>query len=69
MMGNLVVQVSRIHLRLEGDLGTPALPDPFAAGVTLESLAVHTVDESGGVAFLVKGLAARAYTRPLFSST
>jgi hypothetical protein len=60
ILGNLVVQVSRIHLRLEGDLGTPTTgPDPFAAGVTLQSLEVQSVDETGKVAFQVKGLAER----------
>ena len=59
ILGNLVINVSRIHLRLEGDLGVPGAPDSFAAGVTLESLAVHTVDAAGAETFLVNGLADR----------
>ena len=68
VLGNLIVQVSRIHLRLEGDLGDGAPTDPsasagaantFATGVTLESLELQTVDEVGEATFQVKGLAER----------
>ena len=62
ILGNLEVTVSRIHLRLEGDLAapdSPSGPDPFALGVTLETLALHTVDENGDPTFSSKGLAER----------
>ena len=67
VLGNLEVNISKIHVRLEGDLAAAAKdtsnssskPDCFAAGVTLESLNVNTVDASGTAAFSVGGLAER----------
>ena len=62
ILGNLEVTISRIHLRLEGDLSapdSPSPPDPFALGVTLETLALHSVDENGDPTFSSKGLAER----------
>ena len=73
VLGNLEVNISKIHVRLEGDLAAAAKDyasisssnssskpdDCFAAGVTLESLTVNTVDASGTAAFSVGGLAER----------
>ena len=67
VLGNLEVNISKIHVRLEGDLAAAAKdtsnssskPDCFAAGVTLESLNVNTVDASGTAAFSVGGLSER----------
>ena len=67
VLGNLEVNISKIHVRLEGDLAAAAKDDRsqissadcFAAGVTLESLTVNTVDASGTAAFSVGGLAER----------
>ena len=66
VLGNLEVNISKIHVRLEGDLAAAAKDDAsnssadcFAAGVTLESLTVNTVDASGTAAFSVGGLAER----------
>ena len=72
ILGNLEVRVTRIHLRLEDDLGgadgadgagcaseASSASNPFAAGVTLESLSVSTVDADGAESFSVKGLAER----------
>ena len=66
VLGNLEVNISKIHVRLEGDLAAATKDDAsnssadcFAAGVTLESLTVNTVDASGTAAFSVGGLAER----------
>ena len=76
VLGNLEVSISKIHVRLEGDLvetgsgkrtSASCADDPssssedkrFAAGATLESLVINTVDASGAPAFTVGGLAER----------
>ena len=77
VLGNLEVSISKIHVRLEGDLvetgsgkrsagascaSTPRANESnerFAAGATLESLVINTVDASGAAAFTVGGLAER----------
>ena len=77
VLGNLEVSISKIHVRLEGDLvetgsgkrsagascaSTPRANESnerFAAGATLESLVINTVDATGAAAFSVGGLAER----------
>ena len=83
VLGNLEVSISKIHVRLEGDLvetgsgnrpaggasradhrasssgSTDSRGERFAAGATLESLVINTVDASGAAAFTVGGLAER----------
>ena len=82
VLGNLEVSISKIHVRLEGDLvetgsgkrsgnagaasaGCASTPranesnERFAAGATLESLVINTVDATGAAAFSVGGLAER----------
>ena len=81
VLGNLEVSISKIHVRLEGDLvetgsgkrtSASCADDPsssskderFAAGATLESLVINTVDASGAPAFTVGGLAERMRKQP-----
>ena len=77
VLGDLEVSISKIHVRLEGDLvetgsgkrsagascaSTPRANESnerFAAGATLESLVINTVDATGAAAFSVGGLAER----------
>ena len=49
MVGNLIIKISHVHVRYEGDYNQPE--HPFALGLTLESIMATTVDEEGNETF------------------
>lgn len=50
VIGNLQLSITNIHIRYEDSTTNP--DHPFACGLTLHSLAAHTVDELGQKAFV-----------------
>ncbi|KAK9864527.1 hypothetical protein WJX84_002714 [Apatococcus fuscideae] len=50
VIGNLQLSITNVHIRFEDNVSVPGMP--LAAGLTIESLSSHTVDEKGNKAFV-----------------
>ncbi|KAK9858457.1 hypothetical protein WJX84_002370 [Apatococcus fuscideae] len=50
VIGNLQLSITNVHIRFEDNTSVPGMP--LAAGLTIESLSSHTVDEKGNKAFV-----------------